>query len=152
MKTLLSHRIKQLHRFFLFGIMSVPSCNAPPFFLPPTKSTVARLAQIPHQCLLGLSIEPFLHNLTNPALVSLVCSLEVPPDPVLDISDLGKGITWRLFASVKLREANTKAQLVNVCIRNDVIGSCWNGGVDQKFDQSLSCELPAFRVSVNESL
>lgn len=61
-----------------------------------------------------------------------VCILQVLPNPLLDIRDFWEGVTRRLLASVELGEADAKADLVNIGIRNQVVGRGRDRWVDEK--------------------
>lgn len=78
--------------------------------------------------------------------------LEIFTNPLLYVSNLGERIARCLFACVELRKTNTKAKLVHIGVRNNVISSGGHWWVDQEFNQALSGEHPALGVPVDKRL
>lgn len=66
--------------------------------------------------------------------MSAVCVFQVLPNPRLNIRNLRERVTRRLLAGVELGEPNAEAKLINVCVRDDIIGSSGNRRVDQELD------------------
>ena len=81
-----------------------------------------------------------------------VCILEVLSDPLLDVGNLWEGVAGCLLACVELSEANTKADLVNIGIWNQIVGCGRYRRVDEELEQALCGQTPAFGVTVDEGL
>jgi hypothetical protein len=84
--------------------------------------------------------------------MSLICILKILSNPRLNVAYFREWITSWLLASIKLREANAKADFVYVCIRYDVISSGGNGWVNKEFNETLGSECPALGVAVDKGL
>jgi hypothetical protein len=102
--------------------------------------------------LLNRWAQSLLYQSHNLAIRPAICLLQILSDPSLDILDLGVRIARRLLASVKLREANTEAHLIDISIRDNVVVRGRNGRVHQQLDQALSRQTPALGVPVNKGL
>jgi hypothetical protein len=63
--------------------------------------------------------------------MSCVRVSQILSNPSLHIRDFREWVFWRLLAGVELGKAHTKAELINIRVRYDVVGSCGNGWVDK---------------------
>jgi hypothetical protein len=110
------------------------------------------LLQVLGQCLLRFWVQPLLHNVADPAAVAVVGILEILSNPGLDVWDLWEGVTRRLLACVELRETNAEADLVYICVGNDVVSGNRNRWVDQKLDQTLRGKGPTLGIAIDKRL
>ena len=84
--------------------------------------------------------------------MSAIRVLEIVSNPALDIHNLGERVTRRLPARIELREADAKADFVDVGVGDDVVGGRRDRRVDEQLDQALCGKCPAFGVSIDKGL
>lgn len=136
----------------LFGIIPITILTFHLFIRTYAFQLSFSLTKILCQRLLRHWVKPLLHNVDDPAVMAGVRIFQILSNPRLDIRDLWEGVTRRLLASIELSKTNAKTGFVNICIRDDIICSSRNRGVDQELDQALRRECPTFGVSIDKRL
>lgn len=112
----------------------------------------ACLLQILRQSLLANGVKPFLNDADDTSVVPGVGILEVLSYPGLDICNFWERITSGLLTCVELRETNTEAELVNVRIRDNIVGGLRNRWVDKELNETLCGQSPTLGITVDECL
>lgn len=75
-----------------------------------------------HQCIPSVLGHPLVQISSDPPTMPLICSRQILPHPALNILHIREGVLGRFLAGRESREADTEADVLDICFWHDFLG------------------------------